>query len=67
MFATICNNVFVKGPKRACNVFLSYFIIKTGITKDLDIIQISFRFSFQKCQESSGPLLIDDVIITRLF
>ena len=67
LFATFCNNFFVKGPKRASNVFLSHFIIKTGIKKNLDTIQISFRFSFQKCQQSRGPLLIDDVIITRLF
>ena len=50
-----------------CNNFLSHFIIKTRITKNLDIIQIFVAHSFQECQESRGPLLIDDFIVTRLF
>ena len=46
---------------------MSHFIRKTRITKNLDIIQIFVAHSFQECQESRGPLLIDDFIVTRLF
>ena len=68
LFVTLCNNFFLKDLKSVSKIFLPYFIIiKTGTTKNLDTIQIFFAYSFQKCQQSRGPLLIGDVIITRLF
>ena len=39
-FCHNCNKFFQEGPKRASEVLLSLFVIKTVITKNLDIIQI---------------------------
>ena len=58
-------NVFKKAQKE--HVVLSYFVLKTGFLTNLDCMQIFTIYSFQKCKERRRPLLIDDVIITRLF
>ena len=50
----VCLNIviifFQKGPKGACEIFLSQFVIKTA-------------YSFQKRQERKVPLLTDDIIV----
>lgn len=51
LFVTLYNDFFQKCPKRAGEAFLSHYVIKTGIITNLNSIQISTVFSFQKCQE----------------
>ena len=51
LFVTLYNDFFQKSPKRAGEAFLSHYVIKTGIITNLNSIQISTVFSFQKCQE----------------
>ena len=58
LFVTLCSSFFQKGQKRVCVAFLSHFVIKTVIAKNLDSIHIFAVFpARQKLNEEILSLL----------
>ena len=58
LFVTLCSSFFQKGQKRVCVVFLSHFVIKTVIAKNLDSVHIFAVFpARQKFNEEILSLL----------
>lgn len=53
LLVKLCDKFSPKDPKKVCEIFFSHFLIKTVTVH-----------SFQSCQKSREPLLIDDKTIT---
>ena len=55
LFVTLCNIFFQKDPKRINELILSYFVIKTVISKNADSIHIHCLL-FPKQSEEEGTI-----------
>ena len=59
LFVTFCHNFFQKVQESLCEVFLSQFLIKTVIAKNLNSIQNFTVYALQNCEERRGALFIN--------
>ena len=51
LLVTLCNKRFQRGKKRACEVLLWHFLIKTVIAKNLDSVQVFTVYTFQPTRQ----------------